>query len=71
MSYSVRRGWFAGVPLPGRLLPRSEIREYEEGGVFRFDVALYAPLAGGLIVRYQGRLAPDSDPENSQGCAAE
>ncbi|MGO9485206.1 MAG: DUF4166 domain-containing protein [Rhodomicrobium sp.] len=59
ISYSVRRGWFAGIPLPARLLPRSEIREYEEGGAFRFDVALYAPLGGGLIVRYQGHLSAD------------
>ena len=71
IRYSVRRGWLAGIPLPGGLLPRSEIREYEEGGAFRFDVALYAPLAGGLIVRYQGQLAPESDPENWPDCAAE
>jgi hypothetical protein len=59
MSYLVRRGWLAGIPLPARLLPRSEIREYEEGGAFRFDVAIYAPLTGSLIVRYQGQVSPD------------
>jgi hypothetical protein len=57
----VRRGWFLGIPLPAMLLPVSEAREYDAGGVFHFDVGLYAPLGGGLIVRYQGHLTPDRD----------
>ena len=42
----------------GRLarLPAAQIREYEEHGQFRFDVALFAPLTGGLIVRYRGQV---------------
>ncbi len=54
MRYTVRRGWLAGIPLPSGLLPKAEIREYEEDGTFCFDVALGLPLKGGLIVRYRG-----------------
>jgi hypothetical protein len=55
----VRRGWFLGIPLPAFLLPASESREYDVDGLFHFDVGLYAPLRGGLIVRYQGCVTPD------------
>ena len=54
----VRRGWFLGIPLPRFLLPKSEAREYVAAGEFRFDIALYAPLTIGLLVRYRGFLAP-------------
>jgi hypothetical protein len=57
----VRRGWFMGVPLPKPLLPRSESREYDVDGAFHFDVGLYAPMNGGLIVRYQGQVSPDCE----------
>lgn len=59
MRLPVRRGWFLGIPLPRFLLPRSDSREYAQEGVFHFDVALIAPLGGGLIVRYRGQLKPD------------
>jgi hypothetical protein len=51
------RGWSAfGVPMPMWLCPRSA--SYEEGkDRFRFHVEISHPLAG-LIVRYQGWLAP-------------
>ncbi|NIJ40944.1 NAD(P)-dependent dehydrogenase (short-subunit alcohol dehydrogenase family) [Parvibaculum indicum] len=68
MHLPVRRGWFLGIPLPGILLPASESREYARDGVFHFDVALGAPLRGGLIVRYRGWVKPDrggSDPFSS------
>ncbi len=58
LHYNIRRGWLAGIPLPKPLLPGAQIREYEERGAFHFDVALFTPLTGSLIVRYQGRLAP-------------
>lgn len=61
MRLPVRRGWFLGMPLPRFLLPTSESQEYGRDGVFHFDVALGAPLGGGLIVRYRGRLWPDRD----------
>lgn len=61
----VRRGWVLGVPLPAFLLPVSEAREYDADGVFHFDVALHAPLGGGLIVRYEGRLTPDCDAQRA------
>jgi hypothetical protein len=57
----VRRGWFLGVPLPKVFLPRSESREYDVDGAFHFDVGLYGPLNGGLIVRYQGQVSPDCE----------
>ena len=60
LSLPVRRGWFAGIPLPGALLPGSDSTEYEVDGEFRFDVGLYAPLNGGLIVRYRGTVKPDA-----------
>ena len=59
MRLPVRRGWFLGVPLPTFLLPQSDSREYAQEGAFHFDVALAAPLGGGLIVRYRGQLQPD------------
>ncbi|MDJ0700054.1 MAG: DUF4166 domain-containing protein [Woeseiaceae bacterium] len=59
MRLPVRRGWFAGIPIPRLLLPTSESREYVKDGIFHFDVALGAPLGGGLIVHYRGQLRPD------------
>ncbi|MEO0426945.1 MAG: DUF4166 domain-containing protein [Pseudomonadota bacterium] len=59
MHLVVRRGWFMGVPLPKFLLPGSDSREYARDGRFHFDVSLSAPLGGGLIVRYRGRLEPE------------
>ncbi|MXN64517.1 DUF4166 domain-containing protein [Stappia sp. GBMRC 2046] len=58
MHLPVRRGWFLGIPLPRFLLPLSESREYAREGIFHFDVALFAPLGGGLVVRYRGKLVP-------------
>lgn len=58
MEMNVERGWFMGLPMPSWLLPRSETAEFDEDGVFQFDVRLSAPLAG-LIVHYRGSLAPD------------
>jgi saccharopine dehydrogenase-like NADP-dependent oxidoreductase len=60
LHYSIRRGWLAGIPLPAFLLPKAQIREYDEGGAFYFDVALHAPLTGGLIVRYRGQVAANT-----------
>lgn len=56
----VRRGWFLGLPLPSLLLPRSCSSEFAENGTFHFDIGIYAPLTGGLIIRYQGHLRPDA-----------
>ena len=61
LHFPVRRGWFLGIPLPSLLLPRSCSREFAADGAFHFDVGLYAPLTGGLIVRYQGRLGADGE----------
>jgi hypothetical protein len=71
MQLPVRRGWFLGIPMPQFLLPASESREFSENGVFHFDVALIAPLGGGLIVRYQGRLNSDREqPTNTPSLCA-
>jgi hypothetical protein len=56
-----RRGWLLGLPLPRFLLAKSCTREFAEDGVFHFDVGLFAPLTGGLIVRYRGWLRPEAD----------
>ena len=61
LHFPVRRGWFLGIPLPSLLLPKSCSREFAADGAFHFDVGLYAPLTGGLIVRYQGRLGADGE----------
>jgi hypothetical protein len=58
LHFPVRAGWLLGVPLPRFLLPVSETREHADGGRFRFDVALSAPMGLGLVVRYRGWLAP-------------
>jgi hypothetical protein len=60
LHFPVRRGWLLGIPLPSVLLPVSCTREFAVDGQFRFDVGLYAPLTGHLIVRYQGCLRPDT-----------
>jgi len=63
LAFVVRRGWFLGLPLPAWLLPRSCSREFAVNDRFYFDVGLYAPLTGGLIVRYQGEVRPDAPCE--------
>jgi hypothetical protein len=60
LHFPVRRGWLLGIPLPPPLLPTSCTREFAVDGVFHFDVGLYAPLTGSLIVRYRGCLRPDT-----------
>jgi len=52
-----RRWEILGIPLPRMLLPSGESFEYEQEGVFRFDVAIRAPMFG-LIVAYKGWLKP-------------
>lgn len=61
IHFPVRRGWFLGIPIPAPFLARSESREYTADGLFHFDIALSAPLGGGLIVRYRGFLRPDRE----------
>ncbi|MDF1720768.1 MAG: DUF4166 domain-containing protein [Minwuia sp.] len=56
LGFPVTRGRFFGIPMPRMLLPRSEAREFAHAGAFQFDVALYLPLTGQLMVRYRGWL---------------
>jgi saccharopine dehydrogenase-like NADP-dependent oxidoreductase len=65
MHLPVRRGWFLGIPLPRLLLPGSDSREFALDGRFHFDVALLAPITGGLIVRYRGTVSPDGEDRRS------
>ncbi|MFV0474227.1 MAG: DUF4166 domain-containing protein [Pikeienuella sp.] len=58
LHYPVRSGRLGPLPLPRRLLPVSEAREYVEDGLFHFDVKLRAPATGDLLVHYRGSLAP-------------
>jgi hypothetical protein len=65
LHYPVRSGRLGPLPLPGWLLPRSEAREYAEDGRFHFDVRLFAPLTGGLMVHYRGHLIPANPDDPS------
>ncbi len=55
LRMAMRRWSVAGVPLPLALAPRSEAREWEEDGHFRFDVPIALPLVG-PVVHYRGWL---------------
>ena len=55
----IPRKWsLLGIPMPGFMLPREDSFEYEEDGVFHFNVAVRVPIAG-LIVGYRGWLKPE------------
>jgi hypothetical protein len=45
------------VPLPVRLFAGLQCHEYEQDGIYRFVVDVRMPMAG-LLIRYQGWLAP-------------
>lgn len=54
----VMRSWRLGpIPLPLVFAPRSLAREWEEDGLFHFDVPIALPLIG-MVVHYQGWLRP-------------
>jgi hypothetical protein len=53
----IRRWWLGPLRLPLFLAPRSEAREWEEGGRFHFDVPIALPLLGPLV-HYRGWLEP-------------
>lgn len=55
LEYRLVRASIWGLPLPGRLRPTLEANEMEEGGCYRFRVAVGLPLVGRLI-EYAGRL---------------
>ncbi len=55
MEMNVMRGWVMGLPMPAWALPKSETAEFDQNGVFRFDVKISAPVTG-MIVHYQGQL---------------
>lgn len=56
LHFPVVGGSAFGIPVPLFLLPRSVAREFDVDGRFHFDVALYMPITGDLIVRYRGSL---------------
>ena len=50
--------WSLGpLPLPMALAPRSPAREWEEDGLFHFDVPIALPVIG-RVIRYRGWLQP-------------
>ena len=55
VDWRLKRVRALGVPLPLRWFEGVQAREWEEGGVYRFDVRAVVPLAG-LLVRYRGWL---------------
>ncbi|MCK0098070.1 DUF4166 domain-containing protein [Qipengyuania sp. S6317L1] len=56
----VPRRWSVfGIPLPKSLLPEGNTFESQEGGLFKFDVEIAAPLVG-LICSYRGTLRQQS-----------
>jgi len=57
LHYPVRAGRLGPVALPRWFLPVSEAREYVQDGQFCFDVKLFAPLTGDLMVHYRGHLS--------------
>lgn len=61
LRMAMRRWTCLGIPLPRALAPRSDAREWQEGGRFRFDVPIALPLIG-LVVHYDGWLVPSPSP---------
>lgn len=57
LAVKATRLTLAGLPLPKRLTPESRSFEWEEGGLFHFDIAAYLP-GDHLLIRYTGSLAP-------------
>lgn len=58
-----------GLPLPTALRPRLAARETVEDGWYHFSVDVALPLIGRLI-RYEGRLSPDSPGARRRSGAA-
>ncbi|MES2548910.1 MAG: DUF4166 domain-containing protein [Pseudomonadota bacterium] len=65
LHYPVVAGRLGPLPLPRWLLPVSEAREYAIDGYFHFDVRLYAPVTGALMVHYRGHLRPKQPDDPS------
>ncbi len=66
LSIAIHRLCLFGIPCPRFLLPRSASTEGEDDqSRFCFDISAYLP-GGGLLIRYQGWLAPDNE---NQGVA--
>ena len=66
LHYPVIAGCLGPTPLPRWLLPVSIAREFADDGLFRFDVAILAPVTKALVVRYRGALTPGDlgDPKH-------
>ena len=65
----VLRGWSVlGIPMPLRLAPRIDAREWEEDGEFHFAVEASLPLVG-PIVGYRGSLKSNCDDKEESLCS--
>ena len=49
---------FFDIPLPKVLWPRVEAREWGDSGKYRFKIEVRAPLAGFVLLAYEGWLTP-------------
>jgi hypothetical protein len=55
LTMVMRRWWFGPIPMPMALAPRAPAREWQEEGLFSFEVSISLPLIG-LVVAYRGWL---------------
>ena len=55
LTMVMRRWSVFGIPLPLALAPRSPAKEWDDGGVFHFDVPIELPMVGRLV-HYRGTL---------------
>ena len=60
LSMNLKRWWLGPMSLPVFLAPYSPAREWEENGIFHFDVPISLPIVG-LVVRYRGWLRPPTE----------
>ena len=65
LHFPVKAGRIGPIPIPSWMLPRSVAREYDDKGNFCFDVALFAPFSGQMIVHYQGTLAREAGTDKA------
>lgn len=66
LHYPVSAARMGPIPLPRWLFPTSKAREYAARDTFHFDVALYAPITGQLIICYKGWLKPCLNPPSPE-----
>lgn len=61
MQLNLERLTVAGIPVPRFAHPDIRTNEWDDNGRYRFAVEALLPFGMGLLVRYEGWLAPSSD----------